>query len=112
MFHFQYVASKTCCIQHRTCEYRYKSGKTKGNHAVAAALTANMVLFVVSTGVWLNVKASSAKSNISKDTLSEAALKLFQAMKVCEMKEKLKANGCKVSGTKAVLAERLSKLTI
>ena len=109
----KYVASKTCCIPHRTCEYKYKSGKNKGKPCGCSGFDSEYgPICCKHWSMAKRKKASPAKSNISKDTLSEAALKLFQAMKVCEMKEKLKANGCKVSGTKAVLAERLSKLSI
>tara|TARA_B100000902_G_scaffold390464_1_gene439419 strand:+ start:1672 stop:2331 length:660 start_codon:yes stop_codon:yes gene_type:complete len=109
----KYVASKTCCIKHRSCEYEYKSGKNKGKKCGCNGFDSEYG--PVCCKHWSMVqrkKQTATKIRITKDKLNDKALKLFNSMKVIELKETLKANGCKVSGTKATLADRLSKLNI
>ena len=112
----KYVASATNCIKHKSCEYCYKSGKQKGKKCGANGFEYNGSFICLKH--WKaaekkkdNAKSASKKSYMKKD-LSGKALELFNKYKVTELKEQLKLKKARVSGNKATLAERLSKLSI
>ena len=111
----KYVAttSQSNMIEHRTCSYVYKSGKNKGKQCGCKGFDVNGVsLCIKHWRASQRAKKQIIKKKLTVEELSNIGKEIYGKMKVVEMKVKLKEYKQKVSGTKAELADRLSKLNI
>ena len=109
----KYVVSSTNCVEHRTCQYVYKSGSKKGSVCGCNGFDYNGTsLCMKHWRAEIKRKNKINTKKLSVNDLSNDAKEIYRKMKVAEMKVKLKEQKQKVSGNKAELAERLSSLKL
>ena len=109
----KYVVSSSNCVEHKTCKYVYKSGSNKGKICNCNGFDYNKTsLCMKHWKAEIKRKLKVTAKKLSVNDLSASGKDIYKKMKVNEMKLKLKEKKLKVSGTKAELADRLSKLKL
>ncbi|OUU62305.1 MAG: hypothetical protein CBC22_04890 [Alphaproteobacteria bacterium TMED62] len=109
----KYVVSTTNCVEHKVCKYVYKSGSKKGSVCGCNGFDYNGTsLCIKHWKAEIKRKTKITSKKLSINDLSNDAKKIYRKMKVREMKEILKEQKQKVSGSKVELANRLSNFKI